>query len=109
MGRSSRTEANYALKGTAYDGLCPLSFAFGGDAPLMLYYYDHPFEYEPSVNNPFDGRLILDDAKRELLQRLDDENDGWYLDDDGERWPAEELFSRSPWRWESPAGTVKLL
>lgn len=76
---------------------------------MMLYYYDHPIEYEPSVDDPFDGRLILDDVKRELLQRLEDENDGWYLDDDGERWPAEELFSRSPWRWESPAGTVKLL
>jgi len=76
---------------------------------LVLYYLDHPFEYEPSEEDRFRGRLLLDYAKRELLQKLYEENDGWYLDDDGERWPPEELFSRSPWSWRSPSGTLKLL
>lgn len=75
----------------------------------MLYYRDHPFEFEPSEDGPFHGRLILDDATRELLQTLADEDDGWYLDQDGERWPAEVLFSRSPWSWRSPSGTLKLV
>lgn len=75
----------------------------------MLYYRDHPFEYEPRADNLFDGRLILDAAKRELLQKLEDEDDGWYLDDEGERWLAEELFARTPWSWRSPSGTVKLV
>ena len=64
----------------------------------MLYYRDHPFEYEPSAGKLFHGRLVLDD-----------EDENWYLNDDGERWPAEELFSRSLWSWRSPSGTLKLL
>ena len=76
---------------------------------MVLYYRDHPFEYEPSGDNLFHGRLVLDDPKRELLRKLDDQDDGWYLDDDGERLPPDELFSRSPWNWRRPSGTVKLL
>lgn len=34
---------------------------------------------------------------------------GWYLDDDGERLPADRLFALSPWSCPGPVGPVKLL
>ena len=53
---------------------------------------------------------MLDDRQRERLATLsavDDES--WYLDSDGERLPADQLFARSPWSCPGPAGPVKLL
>src|SRR5437870_2399918 len=70
----------------------------------------HVFRFEPSTGNPLRGRLLLDDAERELLTRqIEDEDDSWYLDDEGERLPSARLFEGSPWSCPGPAGSVKLL
>jgi len=68
------------------------------------------FEFEPSPGEAFAGRLALDDSRRELLAALTAaEDECWYLDADGERLPAEQLFARSPWSCPGPGGPVKLL
>lgn len=76
---------------------------------MVLHYQNRPFKYEPSPDDLFVGRLVLDDDERAWLERVDEENDCWYLDDDGERLPPGELFEASPWSWQSPSGVVKLM
>jgi hypothetical protein len=76
---------------------------------VVLHYQDRPFKYEPSPDDLFVGRFVLDDDERAWLERMDEENDCWYLDDDGERLPPDELFAASPWSWRSPSGVVKLM
>jgi hypothetical protein len=77
---------------------------------VEISYNEHVFEFEPLPGEAFAGRLVLDDARRELLRGLvADEDDCWYLDEDGERLPAEALFDLSPWSCAGPAGPAKLL
>ena len=76
---------------------------------MVLYYRDRPFNYEPSPDNLFVGRLLLIDDEKAWLARMNEEDDGWYLDEEGERLPGEQLFETSPWSWRSPSGTVKLV
>lgn len=77
---------------------------------MEVHYREHAFAFEPSSGEAFAGRLVLDDARRELLVALTAaEDECWYLDDGGERLPAEELFARSPWSCPGPDGAVKLL
>jgi hypothetical protein len=77
---------------------------------VQVHYREHAFEFEPSPGELFAERLVLDDGRRELLAALTAaEAEGWYLDPDGERLPAVELFARSPWSCPGPAGPVKLL
>jgi hypothetical protein len=44
-----------------------------------------------------------------LRHLIDSEDDDWYLDADGQRLPADELFLRSPWSTNGPQGKVSLL
>lgn len=77
---------------------------------MQVHYQGHVFEFEPSPGEAFAGRLALDDSRRELLAALTAaEDECWYLDADGERLPADQLFARSPWSSAGPAGPVKLL
>jgi hypothetical protein len=77
---------------------------------VQVHYQEHAFEFEPSPGEGFAGRLILGDGRRELLAALTAaEDECWYLDADGERLPADDLFARSPWSCPGPAGPVKLL
>jgi hypothetical protein len=75
-----------------------------------IHYRQHVFPFERFPGNRFEGRLLLDDARRELLVQLVEAEEGcWYLDKDGERLPGEQLFALSSWSCPSPAGPVKLL
>jgi hypothetical protein len=77
---------------------------------MEVYYRDHAFIFEPDAESILKGHLRLDEKSRSALRHLiDSESDDWYLDADGERLPAEELFLRSPWSTNGPEGTVKLL
>jgi hypothetical protein len=77
---------------------------------VQVHFQQHAFEFEPSPGEGFAGRLLLDEAQRELLASLSAaEDECWYLDDDGERLQADELFSRSPWSCPGAGGPVKLL
>ena len=77
---------------------------------VEIHYQEHAFGFEPTPGEEFTGRLVLDDGQRALLVALSAaEDECWYLDDDGERRPAENLFARSPWSCSGPAGPVKLL
>ncbi len=77
---------------------------------MQVHYHEYAFGFEPTPGTEFAGRLVLDDSQRALLAALTAaEDEYWYLDDDGERLPAEELFVRSPWSCPSPAGPVRLL
>ncbi len=77
---------------------------------MEVHYQGHAFEFQPSPGEELVGRLVLDDNQRELLSALITAQDEcWYLDADGERLPAEQLFALSPWSCPGPAGPVKLL
>ncbi len=77
---------------------------------MKVFYRHHAFEFEPLPDQEFAGRLVLNDRQRELLAQLEaDEDENWYLDEDGERLPAEQLFAHSPWSCLGPDGPVKLL
>lgn len=77
---------------------------------MDVHYRGHLFEFKPSAGEGYTGRLVLDERQQRLLIKLTDaESDDWYLDADGERRPAEELFARSPWSTPGPAGPIKLL
>jgi hypothetical protein len=77
--------------------------------PVELHYRDRPFKYAPSPDNFFEGRLLFCDEEWDWLAKRDEEDDGWYLDGEGERLPPDRLLEASPWSWRSPSGTVKLL
>jgi hypothetical protein len=75
-----------------------------------VHYRGHLFEFKPSLGEAYTGNLVLDERQRRLLIKLTDaEDDDWYLNADGERRPAEELFARSPWSTPGPGGPIKLL
>jgi hypothetical protein len=77
---------------------------------VEVHYRQHVFNFERFPGESLDGRLLLDDAQRQLLvQLVRSEDDCWYLDDDGERLPAAQLFERSPWSCPGPTGPIKLL
>lgn len=76
---------------------------------MEIHYRDRAFRYEPSPTHRFTGRLLLDDEERAWLDRMDDRDDGWYLDAAGRRLPPEALFAASPWSRRGPGGTVKLV
>jgi hypothetical protein len=37
--------------------------------PVLLYFLDHPFKYEPIPERQFVGRVVLDSERKELLIR----------------------------------------
>jgi hypothetical protein len=77
---------------------------------MDVYYQNHPFRFEQSFGDPMTGHLLLDPAQRDLLAGLlGAENETWYLDKDGERLPADQLFARSPWSAPTKTGRLKLL
>jgi hypothetical protein len=75
-----------------------------------VHYRQHVFAFAQDPGDVLTGKLLLDSAQRELLTRLvEGEEEGWYLDEDGQRLPAGPLFERSPWSCPGPTGPVKLL
>ncbi len=75
-----------------------------------VHYQRHVFGFARDAGELFAGRLLLDETQRALLVRLNEgEDEDWYLDEQGWRLPAEQLFARSPWSCRSETGTVKLL
>ena len=75
-----------------------------------VHYQQHVFSFERDAGELLAGRLLLDATQRALLAQLvEAEDEDWYLDDDGWRLPAEQLFARSPWSCPGETGTVKLL
>ena len=77
---------------------------------MEVHYRGHVFCYERLPSESLDGHLLLDDGQRELLAWLvEAEDECWYLDDGGERLPAEQLSPVSPWSYPGPTGPVKLL
>jgi hypothetical protein len=42
----------------------------GGACDVEVHYREHAFDFEPSPCESFAGRLVLDDARRELLAGL---------------------------------------
>jgi len=75
-----------------------------------VHYLQHVFPFERSPGDLFEGRLLLDDALRELLVRLvGAERENSCLDEHGERLPGKRLFALSPWSCPGPSGPVKLL
>ena len=77
---------------------------------MDVYYQNHPFRFEQSPGDPAAGRLLLDHEQRELLTTLlGTEDEAWYLDEDGERLPADQLFALSQWSVPTRDGRLKLL
>jgi hypothetical protein len=77
---------------------------------VEVHYRQHAFNFEQFSGDALDGRLLLDDAQRELLAHLvEAEDECWSLDDAGERLPSVRLFERSPWSCPGPTGPIKLL
>lgn len=72
-------------------------------------YGEHAFAFEPTTRDALEGRLRLEE-RRDLLSRLlEQEDETWYLDDDGQRLPVQELFKLSPWTGHALEGRIKLL
>ncbi len=71
------------------------------------------FDFECSSRTELNGRLLLTETQREWLRDHESRESGadspWYLDGNGERLPAQELFNRSPWAIVSDSGNVKVL
>ncbi len=77
---------------------------------MQVHYNEYAFEFEPSPDESFAGRLVLDDRQRALLAELTAaEDECWYLDADGERLADDRLFALSPWSCPGPDGPIKLL
>ncbi|ALV07942.1 hypothetical protein [Roseateles depolymerans] len=81
---------------------------------IQLICEDQCFDFECLSETDLAGRLVLDKARRDWLraqsEREDEADAPWYLDENGERLPAEELFLRSPWAIvRGAAGNIKVL
>jgi hypothetical protein len=77
---------------------------------MEIRYREHVFQFEQLAIGRFEGRLLLEDSERRLLEELlAAEDDDWGLDQNGERLPRAQLFERSPWSSTGPAGSIKLL
>lgn len=81
---------------------------------MIIKYYSEEFTFEILETDEcgFRGILKLDEAQEEKMEELldlEEENDGWYLDQHGERLESNELFEASPWSIDSPNGEIKLL
>jgi hypothetical protein len=75
---------------------------------------DQVFDFACTSATDLKGKLLLVETQREWLRaykrRQDEADSPWYLDEDGERLPEDELFDRSPWALaEVPGGNLKLL
>lgn len=69
-------------------------------------------EFECPAPDSLNGHLLLNEEQRRSLHALLDEDEDqqpWYLDADGERWEAEELFARSPWALVTSSGHLNVL
>jgi hypothetical protein len=63
---------------------------------LCLLYRERAFEAR--ADGHFQVSLVLTaEQKVELRTLIESEVEDWYLDENGERLPAEVLFQRSPW------------
>ena len=77
---------------------------------MLLKYRDIEFEFDCPADVPLSGRLRLTEQQRNRLRSLlEGESDDWGLDANGERLPAEQLFSLSPWSREISAGVSEKL
>ncbi|MEH2370539.1 MULTISPECIES: hypothetical protein [Nostoc] len=77
---------------------------------MQVYYQQHVFSFVLSPGDSFDGHLVLDNRHKQLLAGLlAAEDECWYLDENGERLPSEQLFALSPWSYLTPTGPIKLL
>jgi len=76
---------------------------------MRVFYLLHSFDFEYDSGDHLRGQLLLNDEQRIELQSLLEEEDEWYLDNEGERLLPDELFLRSPWSAEGPSGMVKAL
>jgi hypothetical protein len=77
---------------------------------MLLKYRNIEFEFECPAHGPLSGRLCLNERHRNLLRSLlESEPEDWYLDANGERLPAEQLFSLSPWSREISSGISEKL
>jgi hypothetical protein len=77
---------------------------------VEVHYREHVFGFERLPDESFVGRMLFESGERELLAELiAAEEECWYLDEGGERLPADRLFARSPWSCPGPSGPVKLL
>lgn len=69
-----------------------------------------PFEPKESDELGIKGLLKLTTEQRDKFVRLEENEDElWYLDDQGERLESEQLFLASPWSIEGPNGETKLI
>jgi hypothetical protein len=72
---------------------------------LSLLYREYEFRFELLPGGLLHGRLLLSQEQREKLRNLvEAEEEDCYLDQKGERLPAEVLFEKSPWSLSSPDG-----
>jgi hypothetical protein len=77
---------------------------------MLLHYRDHSFEFVEISGSMLERRFILDAGQMERLGRLhQSEPEEWCIDKNGDRLPPDRLFELSPWSWNGPNGTVKLL
>jgi hypothetical protein len=82
----------------------------GASKKMILRYGDIEFEFDCPAGLPLSGRLQLNEGQRAHLRvLLESEPDDWFLDRNGERLPAEQLFSLSPWSCEPSSGIRKKL
>jgi hypothetical protein len=81
---------------------------------VKLKYYGEEIPFELiEYSNCHIVCIIVDDGAEEEFEELgedeQDDEDCWYLDENGERLEPEALFAASPWSLETPEGEIKLL
>lgn len=77
---------------------------------MDVYYQNHRFCFERSRDDSMTGKLLLDQAQRNLLAALlGAQDETWGLDRDGMRLSEDQLFEFSPWSLATRTGHLKLL
>ena len=77
---------------------------------MILRYRNIELEFDCPADGSLSGRLRLNEQQRNRLRALlENEPENWYLDADGERLAADQLFSLSPWSREISSGVREKL